>query len=291
MTANVRTDSRGALRRAARWSVLLIAAVNGGCVSLPYVSNLSGDEPPPPGQAFQVVAWWQPEVRYAADPTRNGAAIPGLAGRIYLFGQEPCHPFPGDGGFVMDLFDASGSQEVQLEEWRFDPDTMKRLLRRDIMGWGYTVFLPWGTYRPEIKQVRLQVRYEPPGGSPLYAQSAPLALIPAEDVQVAENGWDERVGSLGTFVDYLARHIQVDSEEHTPMAMQMLADLCGEDSGKCPRSIVDRHKRSFFAADYAREMKQLFHPGIGRHIEQTFADEGVCPPAAPLVAPMRERRN
>jgi hypothetical protein len=37
---------------------------------------------------------------------------------------------------------------------------------------------------------------------------------------------------LGTFVDYLKRHIQVDSEEHTPMAMQMLADLCGDDDEK-----------------------------------------------------------
>jgi hypothetical protein len=37
---------------------------------------------------------------------------------------------------------------------------------------------------------------------------------------------------LSTFVDYLERHIQVDSEEHTPMAMQMLADLCADDAGK-----------------------------------------------------------
>jgi hypothetical protein len=37
---------------------------------------------------------------------------------------------------------------------------------------------------------------------------------------------------LSAFVDYLERHIQVDSEEHTPMAMQMLADLCGDDAGK-----------------------------------------------------------
>jgi hypothetical protein len=37
---------------------------------------------------------------------------------------------------------------------------------------------------------------------------------------------------LSGFVDYLERHIQVDSEEHTPMAMQMLADLCGDDTGK-----------------------------------------------------------
>ncbi len=40
-------------------------------------------------------------------------------------------------------------------------------------------------------------------------------------------GGNERIGSLGTFVDYLTGHIQVDSEEHASMAMQMVTDLCG----------------------------------------------------------------
>src|SRR5262249_37686533 len=71
--------------------------------------------------------------------------------------------------------------------------------------------------------------------APVHAQAAAFAfgredLIPDMFQQVV--GVNERVGSLGTFVDYLARHIQVDSEEHTPMAMQMLADLCGEDGTK-----------------------------------------------------------
>jgi hypothetical protein len=71
--------------------------------------------------------------------------------------------------------------------------------------------------------------------APVHAQAAAFAfgredLIPDMFQQVV--GIDERVGSLGTFIDYLARHIQVDSEEHTPMAMQMLADLCGEDDAK-----------------------------------------------------------
>jgi Protein of unknown function (DUF3050) len=44
---------------------------------------------------------------------------------------------------------------------------------------------------------------------------------------------------LSTFVDYLERHIQVDSEEHTPMAMQMLADLCGDNDGpSLPRHLL-----------------------------------------------------
>jgi hypothetical protein len=71
--------------------------------------------------------------------------------------------------------------------------------------------------------------------APVHAQAAAFAfgredLIPDMFQQVV--GVNERIGSLDTFVDYLARHIQVDSEEHTPMAMQMLADLCGDDDAK-----------------------------------------------------------
>ena len=31
---------------------------------------------------------------------------------------------------------------------------------------------------------------------------------------------------------YLARHVQLDEERHTPMALRMLTDLCGDDDGK-----------------------------------------------------------
>jgi Protein of unknown function (DUF3050) len=70
---------------------------------------------------------------------------------------------------------------------------------------------------------------------PVHAQAAAFAfgredLIPDMFTQVV--GVNERIGSLDTFVDYLHRHIEVDGEEHTPMAMQMLADLCGDDEAK-----------------------------------------------------------
>lgn len=68
---------------------------------------------------------------------------------------------------------------------------------------------------------------------PAHCQAAAFAfgredLIPDMFDQVA--ALNAKLGGLSTFVDYLRRHIQVDSEEHTPMAMQMLAELCGEDS-------------------------------------------------------------
>ena len=71
--------------------------------------------------------------------------------------------------------------------------------------------------------------------APVHCQAAAFAfgredLIPDMFDQVA--ALNEESGRLSTFVDYLRRHIQVDSEEHTPMAMQMLADLCGDDADK-----------------------------------------------------------
>jgi Protein of unknown function (DUF3050) len=71
--------------------------------------------------------------------------------------------------------------------------------------------------------------------APVHCQAAAFAfgredLIPdmfAQVVKIKNDGHP-----LGTFVDYLERHIEVDGEQHTPMAMQMVADLCGDDDVK-----------------------------------------------------------
>lgn len=79
------------------------------------------------------------------------------------------------------------------------------------------------------------VTYEFISVSPVHCQAAAFAfgredLIPEMFDQVV--GLNAESGKLSTFVDYLRRHIQVDSEEHTPMAMQMLVDLCGDDDDR-----------------------------------------------------------
>jgi hypothetical protein len=128
----------------------------------------------------QAAAVWQPYVLFAADPTHEGATTPGLAGRLYLFGSQADLPIVTPGKAQVRLYPdppSPGAPDVPLEVWQLDPDTLKAKLQHDPIGWGYSLLLPWSTYRPELTHVRLTVRFEPAkGGAPLFAQETHLSL-------------------------------------------------------------------------------------------------------------------
>lgn len=132
------------------------------------------------GQPASVVAAWNPKVTYTPDPANGGVPAPGLAGRVYLFGTTPDFPVTSDGTMTVELYDDTQRPGQpaggQLETWQFDAATMKRLLKKDAIGIGYTVFLPWGSYRPDVKQIHLSLRFEPTGGTPIYSPSGPMTL-------------------------------------------------------------------------------------------------------------------
>jgi hypothetical protein len=123
------------------------------------------------------------------DPVNGGAPLGGLAGRMYLFGPDLPGtkelPMAGDGKVIVDLYDdrpmAAGGQPVALERWEFPPEVLRLLLRKDVIGWGYTVFLPWvKTYRPDITQVHVRVCYVPHDAAPLYTVSPTLNFAPPD---------------------------------------------------------------------------------------------------------------
>jgi hypothetical protein len=135
------------------------------------------DAPPKTGHPCQIVTTWLNTVQYAPDTMSNGTPMPGLVGRLYLFGEAVDFPQVGDGAVVVDLFDDThGPSQQPLERWELDPVSLRKFLKKDTIGWGYSLFLPWSSCRPDVTKVRLTCRYDPPTGSPLYAPPSPLSL-------------------------------------------------------------------------------------------------------------------
>jgi hypothetical protein len=168
--------SGGGLSAAALAS--LAALPLAGCTDAAFLAKSGGV---PHTAACQVATTWYPEVVTTPDPAHGGAPVRGIAGRVYLFGEQVRAPVIVEGAMVVDLYDEAAPKPKEgtplpLEEWRFDPETLKRLLKQDAIGWGYTLFLPWGTYRPEITHVRLTVRFEPVGAAPLYNDEGAVVL-------------------------------------------------------------------------------------------------------------------
>jgi hypothetical protein len=149
-----------------------------GCVSL--ASLVPDTDAPPTGPICEVATWWNPQVVFSPDPTRHGTPIPGLAGRLYLFGENKGVSLSGEGSVVIDLFDparADGQGGVMpVEEWKIDKDTLQRLQRRDAIGWGYTLFLPWSTYRPDFTKLTMRARFEPVKGEPIYSEVSLITM-------------------------------------------------------------------------------------------------------------------
>jgi hypothetical protein len=104
-----------------------------------------------------------------------------------------------------------------------------------------------GVPRPSAEFVRATWSFVE--SAPVHCQAAAFAfgredLIPDMFTRVVAVNQEQ--GGLETFGDYLERHIEVDGESHTPMAMQMLVDLCGDDKTRW-RDCIDTVKAALDA--------------------------------------------
>ena len=170
-----------ALEQVKRGAILAaVICLGAGCATVgTLVPETVG---PPTGPITEVATYWEPQVTFNPDPTRNGAPIPGLVGRLFLFGEDKGRPLAGDGAVIIDLYDSDHPRTddkgvaIPLERWQFDKDTLARLMRRDPIGWGYTLFLPWSTYRPDLTKLLIRAQYAPVKGLPIYTGGSLVTL-------------------------------------------------------------------------------------------------------------------
>ncbi|MFO0844707.1 MAG: hypothetical protein U0797_20305 [Gemmataceae bacterium] len=149
------------------WLALLAA----GCVTTegglwPWSGAESCEKP------CQPVCIWQNNVLTVPDSANGGVPVQGFAGRVYLFGTNMDFPLLCDGTLTVDLIDESCDPPKWVERWNIDPETLQRLKKKDVMGWGYTVFLPSKEYRPEMTKIKLKTAFQAPKSPPIFTENA-----------------------------------------------------------------------------------------------------------------------
>ena len=149
-----------------------LACLSGGCVGLN--DQLTHGTPAPADMPCEVGVRWQPEVAFAPDPLPGGHPTQGLVGRIYLFNSKFI-PVVGDGCLHVELSDAGVDPPKELEQWNFPAAELAKFQRKDAIGPGYSIFLPWFTYSKDVTKVVMKVGYQPNKAMPIYA--APTTLL------------------------------------------------------------------------------------------------------------------
>lgn len=127
------------------------------------------------------------------DTVNKGQPLPGLVGRMYLIGPDLVLPTLATGRVIVDMYvpQPDGSWK-KAPPWNIDPQTLQRLAKKDIVGEGYTLFLPLTEYDPSIAHVKVQASFIPKSGVPVYSQPnmvhmRPQGFIPIQEEQTIGN--------------------------------------------------------------------------------------------------------
>ena len=125
-----------------------------------------------------LLTMWDNRVRITEDTVNGGAPLHGMAGRLFLFNEDTS--VEAQGRVVVQMLDLThpvpGQQPNKLGEWSIPAENLKQLKRKDPIGEGYTLFLPWDTYDARVRQVQLQVCYIPEKGTPRYSSPTKVTL-------------------------------------------------------------------------------------------------------------------
>lgn len=163
----------------ARLMLVLVAVP--GCVTLTFERPTwwTPLDAPRSGEVSQVLVIWADGLVTQPDPA-SGLPVPGFAGKVYLLDATGSGSFRADGTIVVHQYDDAQppNQEpvVPREVWNVDEDNLKRLAKKDGVGWGYPLFLPWNNFRVPARNVTLMVQYKPNKGREAWSSPSRLTI-------------------------------------------------------------------------------------------------------------------
>jgi hypothetical protein len=192
------------------WIVAGVLPFAVGCVTLDgRPPSWPWSDKPHRAEVTQVVALWADGAVVQPDPARGGIPTPGLAGRVYLFGPDMGEPLEGEGMLMVYLYDDAqppADQPVPREIWTIDHDNLARIFKKDGLGWGYNLWLPWANYRPDIRKVTLVVQYKSPQGKGAWSGTTVLGMGPS--TTASREAWHSQGAvSTGRFGELSARRV------------------------------------------------------------------------------------
>jgi hypothetical protein len=175
--ATVRWLLRRALTRLGVLALLVLVSASTGCVSMPKLL-WEGTAPEP---VCNLLPMWQNHPCEVPDTVNGGKPMVGLAGKLYLMDKDNVHSLAAEGRLVVEMYDETSGTSVPVERWDIHPNDLRRLGKKDMLGWTYIVFLPSQGLRPEMARVRLRTSFHPEKGTVVYHETS-VTLAPDNGV-------------------------------------------------------------------------------------------------------------
>jgi hypothetical protein len=163
------------------WWLLGLLMLAPGCAGLDADFSL-WDESAPKGRPNHLGVIWKDGVDVQLDPNQGGRPVPGFAGRLIFMRQKPNKPgdtLAVDGTVTIEMYDDTNPNAPPLarETWTIQPEHLAHLVSKDTTGWGYPIWIPWNTFDPSVRVIRLVTRFAAKDGTTLVSEPNIIKIV------------------------------------------------------------------------------------------------------------------
>jgi len=135
--------------------------------------------------AASLTASWSRTVEVGTDPNHH-TPMPAIVGRAYFFDAK-LRPVEADGKLTVELFDDTnrriGKPSVKLEEWNINSEQLAKMVNKDpLIGTGYSLILPWPSFKSDVGQIHMVIHYTPKSGQALTMSDQIMTLEQSTDL-------------------------------------------------------------------------------------------------------------